>query len=80
MISQIVYVYGLDYCATTTALYINGKKICDEVRGKESGILEALGYKDIPEYKVDQDWIEDLGWVFPENLIDVVYDFEEEDL
>lgn len=68
---HIVQVYGLDYCAHVTALYIDGNKVSDELRGSEDAILCALGYTDIPTYQVDQDWIEDLGWVFPEKLLDV---------
>ncbi len=41
-----------DYCADTTALYINNELVCDDVRNELDNILNKLGHKDIPKYEL----------------------------
>lgn len=62
--------YGLDYCCHSSALYIDYKLITGDMRGYESNVLDALGYE-IDEIQVDQDWINSINWVWPENEKDV---------
>ena len=69
---DLVFVYSYDFCSNTTALYVDGVLINDDVRVLDDNLLVALGYKNIPKLRVEIEWIEDLGFVFPDKLEDVV--------
>lgn len=68
---DVVYCYGLDYCAHFGVLYVDGKLIVSDMRHGVHELLIALGYEGYQELQVDQKWINDLGWDFPNNLKDV---------
>lgn len=67
--------YGFVYCARSTALYINESLVTEYMRVGEVNILLALGYKneDMEEKQVDQTWIEERGWKWPDKLKDVKF-------
>ena len=69
---DLVFVYYYSFCSNATALYVDGVLINDDVRVLDDNLLVALGYKNIPKLRVEIEWIEDLGFVFPDKLEDVV--------
>ena len=70
---EVVYCYGLDYCANFGVLYVDGKLVVNDMRAGIHELLIALGYEGYQELQVDQTWIEHLGWDFPANLKDVKF-------
>lgn len=62
--------FYFDYCCKPCALYVNNILITEDVRGCEFELLMALGYRDseINQKQVDQEWIESIGFKFPEHL------------
>ena len=74
--SKLVFVYYNAFCSSATALYVDGVLMNEDVRQQDNNLLVALGYTDIPELMVEIEWLEDLNFVFPDNLEDVVLDEE----
>ena len=69
---SVIFCYGLGYCARNGSLYVDGVKVVDDLRSGYNDLLVSLGYHDIKEVRADQDWCDDIGWIFPDKFDDVI--------